>query len=498
MNTALLDILKCPSCNGKLSLRKAVEGTLLNVRFGILQCSECTTDFPVVEEIAIIRDPASRISIYDETGDGSVLFPGPRVAELVRILDEGKPLDAFAALLSPLSYNGTPRPNLDKYPTIPTSKAESQEPQGGSPTRKRRKARFGGIKHRIKRGLMKYVLPKTRVTLARFLYQKGGSLSTEDLIDLYYKVYSGSEMANYFKYRFGQPRHLAALTLASLLSKEEGPILDLACGVGHITHYLAACRHDQPTVGVDRDFFRMYIASKSVAPSADFICCDADGPLPFASNAFHGSICSDAFHYFPNQWGCVRELKRVVNDDGPIILARVGNIKCTPNEGREHSLEGYKNLFEKTRVVELGEDELRTQYLEQSGPNLVRKDSRKDLESQKWLSFVASNNENLFASQPKRESWPHAIGRLNINPIYVRQPSNSEDVVIFKFEFPSEWYEFEDAAYTEYAPPLVEMEASVMEDIAHQRRTEKVEELIRRFVVVGMPENYLSKPAQST
>ncbi len=491
MKRSLINILRCPFCSGYVSIEKKKEVVKDDIRYGILFCSECAAKYPIVEGIVIFQTLEGRVNIYDEA-DGAILFKGPEVSYLVHLIEMGRSIEAFAALLNPLSHNGTPFLGLHKYNRRKKANEDQREIIAQQEIRPK-EARFGRIKYRINKRLMKYVLPRTRATLAKFLYDKGDELSAIDLIDLYYRKYSGSEMANYFKYRFGQPRHLAALSLASLLSKADGPILDLACGVGHITHYLANIRRDKITVGIDHDFFRLYIAKNSIVPSADFICCNADGALPFKSSAFQGSICSDAFHYFPNQWGCARELKRLIDDDGIIILACVGNVKRSPNESHELSAEGYSRLFEEMPTVTTGEEELRSRYLEGRGPDLSRIDRSDELENQKWLSIIASKNQGLFSPQGEFEDWPHATGRLNLNPLYVHQVADSKEMAVFKFEFPSRWYEFEDAAYTEYAPPIVELSDSILEAIAQQRRTEQLEKLIRTFVIIGMPENYLKR-----
>src|SRR5207248_451906 len=123
-------------------------------------------------------------------------------------------------------------------------------------------------------------------------------LTAMDVIDLYYRQYSGVETSNYFAFRFGQPRDLAALSLASLFNQTTGPILDVACGVGHLTHRFTHGQPLRPVIGLDRDFFRLFVASQFVAPGGSYVCAPADLPLPFDSSAFGGIFCSDAFHYF--------------------------------------------------------------------------------------------------------------------------------------------------------------------------------------------------------
>ena len=83
-----------------------------------------------------------------------------------------------------------------------------------------------------------------------------------DLFDLYFRK-SGLKMMHaydYFVFRFGQPRHLVSLSLASLIRQPNKPILDLACGFGHLTRSLVQQAEGQQVIGVDRNFFGLYVA----------------------------------------------------------------------------------------------------------------------------------------------------------------------------------------------------------------------------------------------
>jgi ubiquinone/menaquinone biosynthesis C-methylase UbiE len=132
-----------------------------------------------------------------------------------------------------------------------------------------------------------------------------------EMIDYFYRQSLHSEDYHYFSCRFGQPRHLAALALATLLPRSHMPLLDLACGFGHFMHYWRASPPAQQVVGVDRNFFQLYVARSWVAPRGDFVCADADQRLPFAAKSFGGVLCSDAFHYFLRRAQCAGEMRRV-------------------------------------------------------------------------------------------------------------------------------------------------------------------------------------------
>lgn len=83
-----------------------------------------------------------------------------------------------------------------------------------------------------------------------------------------------------------------------MVPKNQKPILDLACGAGHILHFLTESRPVQQCIGLDRGFVSLYIAKKFIAPKGEFIYADTDMPLPFENNTFSGILCVDSFQYF--------------------------------------------------------------------------------------------------------------------------------------------------------------------------------------------------------
>jgi SAM-dependent methyltransferase len=98
--------------------------------------------------------------------------------------------------------------------------------------------------------------------------------------------------------RFAQPRYLAALSFASLIQPPNKPILDLACVYGHITRSLVRRTQGQLVFGLANAFLGLCIAKHWRTPEGEFVCCTAEGSLPFPDSAFSVTFCSDAIHYF--------------------------------------------------------------------------------------------------------------------------------------------------------------------------------------------------------
>jgi ubiquinone/menaquinone biosynthesis C-methylase UbiE/uncharacterized protein YbaR (Trm112 family) len=439
MRERLLAMLRCKHCGGCINTVRIISTREEQIEYGLLKCVQCQFNYPVVEGIPIIGSPQDRLNAWAETTD-SALMAGPRIDDITLALQRKTPVDAFSLLLNPARRKGLLSLALAAYsqPTIRSADEYLPPPRQFA----MRKLSHGNI---VPGGFQRLVenrlLSRARLKLSKFLSQYGNTLSAYSALDIYYLQYSGSEMFNYFFYRFGQPRYLAALCLAAVLSKVSGNVLDLACGAGHLTHYLSHVRPSSAVVGMDRDFFRLFIARKYIAPAADFVCSPASNTLPFARSCFDAILCSDAFHYFPEKWGVVNEMRRIITPRGVMLLTRVGNAAVEPRQGYELTVDDYRRLFAWTSHAMVDEDHLINSYLEKKGPNLAKP---VDVEGQKWLSIVATDRKDLYTDYDTLDDWPHATGRLAINPAYVPQGASSPEGHGFRFQFPSDHYAGED------------------------------------------------------
>jgi len=330
-----------------------------------------------------------------------------------------------------------------------------------------------------------------RKQVRRWCVAKRESLAAEDWFDLFFRQHSPvhEEMFSYFFYRFAQPRHLATLTLTGLLPSSEKPVVDLACGFGHLEHNLAETSAHHDVIGVDRNFFQLWAAQYWIAPKSRFICADADQALPFANASFSATLCSDAFHYFRRKELTINEIARCA-PGRPILFTRVGNRLVEPPEGLELSPKEYIEACGgegNWRIF--GETELLERYLRQEPVDVARSRSAEALDGEKWLSLVYPGVPPVLA--PAESSrWPHADGRLGFNPIYEISRSG-EDSWRLKFKFPTRHYAFENAQMSSFCPAKVTISDSTYRDVERNVLSPEVERLVQQMVVVGLPHRYL-------
>jgi SAM-dependent methyltransferase/uncharacterized protein YbaR (Trm112 family) len=487
-SSEVVGLLSCPYCTAMLRIGAVVQETPAGVEYGLMVCDSCGFKYPIVAGILVVGGPNDRLDAREEAS-ADLVIRGPRVGELVAMLEGKDAAGALNLLLNPSALRGDLFPNLDAFdraarPSLSRTVATSLDRKLGR--------RYRGLRRLARRAVARVALPKARARLGAHLAQRGGDLAAVDVLDLYYRRYSGAEVSNYFLYRFGQPRHLTALGLGAVLDANDGPLLDLACGVGHLTHFFTASRPGRRVFGLDRDFFRLFVAKRYVAPAAEFICMPADGAVPFHDGAMSAIFTSDAFHVFLHRALLLREMRRVLSERGLIALACFGNAEVQPREGYELNVAGYRRLFADLDHVLMGEDAMVTSYLEKRTPDLTRADSDEVLARQKWLSVIAAQSRKAFAASRAFAKFPHAEGRLHLNPIYAvdaRSPSGDLDL---RLEFPSEWYRFENGSYLRYAPEKVRVGGDVIRALESRQPHPALDDLVRRFVVIGMPERYQS------
>jgi ubiquinone/menaquinone biosynthesis C-methylase UbiE/uncharacterized protein YbaR (Trm112 family) len=461
MRADLLSQLVCPNCGGALtaSIRSPSQGG--EIEYGILTCG--CNEYPIIGGIPIFK-AEGRVDVMQQTSD-SVLHYGPSIKELISLVRAGQYEKALLLLLV-----------IPKRIVNELLAAVDYVPQ---------KARAGV--QALGRRLWSNQQRKNRDLLVNM--EKG--TTAIELIGFFYGHSLRSELCNHFSYKFSQPRHLAGLSLASLLPVSEKPILDLACGFGHFMHYWIMSHPGQRVVGVDRNFFQLYVARHWVAPDADFICSEADLKLPFSSHSFGGVFCADAFHCFLRRWQCAEEMKRLIEPAGWIILARFGNSEAEPREGYELSVEGYLKLFDGLFWRMFSEDDLLRGYLKRLGPQLEEPSTLSALAPHKWLYLVASGRPERFRDYPRFETWPHSVGRLKLNPLYREVNRDPAGNMTVEFQFPSRWYEFENSACSQYMPKRAVISTNTLHALSARAWSDEIESLVRQCVIIGVPDRYL-------
>lgn len=291
---------------------------------------------------------------------------------------------------------------------------------------------------------------------------------------------------NYYAFRFGQPRDLVALSLTGIIPTPRRPLLDLGCGCGHITRHLIRHAKGQPVIGLDKNFFLLYLAKQWIAPEASYVCAEADHPLPFRDETFDAAVCSDAFHYFLDKQTSIQELKRVTDRDAVIVLATVRNAEVAYRfPGSPLSPEEYARLLGGPHRM-IPDASILARYLGKTGPALAHP---VPVTNRDPLSVVLTNRADIFQDYGSFPRWPHAEeGELAVNPLYT--VVSHGETILLTLTFPSAWYEEDNSECKHYLWRSITAPATVLHDLSRGERTPEVERLIDQFAVLGLPARF--------
>jgi SAM-dependent methyltransferase/uncharacterized protein YbaR (Trm112 family) len=448
LQESLLPLLECPRCRSGFSFQEFPRPEHGAGEFGILTCA-CNR-FPVVDGIPIIQ--RGSVGVFEHTR-GATEVEGIAMSELVNLIETGRPARALLNCLTlPVS--------------VPLLRLLGWRFS-------QRLGRYVGMRHLLAHTLSGRST-RSACDLFRFFYGTGRPLNPE--------------LAHYFIHRFAQPRHLAALALVANVPSATKPVLDIACGAGHLAHYFTRRSLPVPAIGIDMNFIQLWIARFWVAPMAHFVCTNVADGLPFAHNSFSASVCSDAYHYMTNRKLLVAEVARV-NPGGMVILTRVGNREVMPNEGTERTLQGYAEEFGDVSATSFAESTLVQDYLHQRNPLASCHVRPGQLENSKWLSFVWNAPPKVMQHSTDEVDWPHAVGNLALNPIFTRSVTSAGDMQL-RFEFPSAWFAYENHEMLSYHPRRAIVKRAQLEMLHQSHSDSAPAQLVKSFILLGLPQRY--------
>jgi ubiquinone/menaquinone biosynthesis C-methylase UbiE len=116
-----------------------------------------------------------------------------------------------------------------------------------------------------------------------------------------------------------RPVHDAVL--AELGPLAGGRVLDIGCGTGQLTVRLRAAHDGATVIGCD---FSAGMLERAAARdrAVPRVRGDACG-LPFADQRFAAVVCTEAFHWFPDQDAALSEFFRILAPGGTLVVALV-------------------------------------------------------------------------------------------------------------------------------------------------------------------------------
>jgi SAM-dependent methyltransferase/uncharacterized protein YbaR (Trm112 family) len=307
------------------------------------------------------------------------------------------------------------------------------------------------------------------------------------------EILSPTPEGKYFLYRFSDPTFLVSEALVRVLGQDarctRGRLLDVCGGTGHLTRTLCDVAPDGEVWLADVEYWKLWLARQFVAPQCRAVCCDATQPLPFARGTFSLVVCADALHYLWPRRLAVAEMTRLAGHDGVVAAPALHNALCeNASAGLPLDPEGWRGLFEEIPARLFAESTVLDAVLADHPIALSGNYADAELAAEPALIAIASRLEDLFRDYTLPETQPF-VRRPALNPLYRRADGGPANV--WTLQFPSAEYAEEFAACRRYLPERLVLTESQLESLNRGEIAGELRELVRRRVVLHLPENYL-------
>lgn len=132
-------------------------------------------------------------------------------------------------------------------------------------------------------------------------------------------------VADYFAHRWSTPTYLSGLGLLERHWLAGASVVEVACGVGAFLRDLSL--RGVPALGLDVVYSKLWLARRFVVPPAvELVCGDASGGWPLGTSGSPVlAFCHDALYFLPDKPGLIDHLRRLVGDDGRILIGHAHN-----------------------------------------------------------------------------------------------------------------------------------------------------------------------------
>jgi len=296
---------------------------------------------------------------------------------------------------------------------------------------------------------------------------------------------------DYFLYRFSDPTYFATESILSTLAHEMNPTglaLDLCGGSGHVTRTLLNTKSFKNVVVTDVHFWKLFLATRIVAPDAIAVCCDANSPLPFPTKIFSTILLSDAFPYIWHKRLLAGEMERVMSEDGLIVMPHLHSTNgYNYSAGNTLSPSAYQSLF-RSLTPRLFNDETIVNNLISTKTIDFSCDATSDeLNTASSLALLATRNSHFFRRFSLYEEW-NVTGVLRTNPLYEVDYKNGQSTLTLRF--PTEDYENEFGESKRYLPTTLSVSGDLRSPLLPAQFGSQYSELRHRRVLLDLPLRY--------
>ncbi len=122
-------------------------------------------------------------------------------------------------------------------------------------------------------------------------------------------------------------RPIHDVVLRRVLQAQPTSVLDLGCGTGQLTERLADSLPRVRIVGLDLSAGMLGEAARRLdrAGGPWLVRADAEW-LPFAVASFDTVVCTESFHWYPDQARALDQIARVLRPGGQLLIASIATV----------------------------------------------------------------------------------------------------------------------------------------------------------------------------
>jgi len=335
-------------------------------------------------------------------------------------------------------------------------------------------------------------LDASRRAAFRAFVARGAAAGYREALD----ILSPDAEGTYFVYRLSDPTFVTASgvlrALAQTASTMDGWVVDVCGGAGHLTRLLTELRGAGPggTIVADLYYWKLWMATRMIAPGAHAVCCDGNDPLPLARGIASLVLLSDAFPYIWRRRALAEELMRLVGPAGTLAMPHLHSaLGENFSAGMTLTPAGYADLFAPLAPRLFSDRMLFDSVVDHATVDLTQDVSPDALGTEPSFTLIASRDSRVFA---RRDVTPPAgvTGTLAVNPLYALTRDAAGTILTLRFPTPE--YEEEFGACRRYLPGTLTLAADLTEplDAAHLRTAlgaETYDALRRRLVLIDAP-----------
>ena len=313
-------------------------------------------------------------------------------------------------------------------------------------------------------------------------------------------------VGDYFTHRWAEATWLAVLGLLSAHWPHGRPVVDVACGAGHVLRELGL-RGVADRTGVDVVLSKLWLARRHVDPRAVYVCADVTAhpvlppPPPGGGRVV---TCVDALYFLRDQPAAVTAMRALAGDDGALLVAHAHN-SLVEGVGAGLPLKpaGWRDLLEPALVYT--DEELADAALHL---RLPRPADEVEQDASEALALVCGPRvpANHRAAGVRHPALPPAGRPLTVTPLLQRvngeagtrppgtRPPGGRDAQglagSYRLHAPQERWAAEYLPRLRHVPERVDLDDETTARAAEGWDHDDVPDLVRRRVLIDLPESW--------